>query len=89
MWQVLVAVLGQKANRKEFFHGRSQGPQFADILLILKKISLLASHNNDIESAFDSRESWSQFSSLLRFLLTKAMDASETTLEYKKKELKF
>ena len=38
-WPILLAIFGQKANKKSFFYGRRVGPTLADVELIVSKLS--------------------------------------------------
>ena len=38
-WPVLMAIFGEKANKKSFFFGRRVGPTLDDIDLILRKLT--------------------------------------------------
>ena len=38
-WSVLVAIFGEQANKRKFFHGHRVGPLLEDVELILRQIN--------------------------------------------------
>lgn len=65
-WKVLFAVFKQKGNKKLFFLAKSQGPEFADFILILDKLSLLGSPD-EIPTMFGS--DFTSIISVLKYML--------------------
>lgn len=73
-WSVILAIFGQKANKKSFFLGRRIGPTLADTKLILSKIGA----PTDI-----SKENWKGMSQVLQYLTQKSLNSAESEIENK------
>ena len=63
-WAILVAIFGEQANKRKFFHGHRVGPLLEDVELILRQISRI----EKVEEQVDS-ETWDQMGKVLRFLV--------------------
>lgn len=65
-WEVIIALMGEKANSKMFYKGRREGPQFEDIILVLSKLRASA-QDKPLRDVFPS-DSWDKMTKILRFL---------------------
>ena len=79
-WPVILAIFGQKANKKSFYWGRRVGPSLEDIGIILSKIG--------DKSAF-KEEIWDQMSKVISFLTQKSLNSAETEIEHRTELVKF
>lgn len=80
-WPIILAVFGQKANKKSFFYGRRVGPTLADVELIVTR---LGSYKDRIEE-----QTWQQMCQVLKFLTQKSLNSAELEIENRTQLVKF
>ena len=83
-WAILVAIFGEQANKRYFFHGHRVGPLLKDVELILRQVH----RNKKLEEQVDS-DTWDAMGKVLRFLVQKSLNSVENEIEKNKERLKF
>ena len=83
-WAILVAIFGEKANKRQFFYGHRVGPLLEDLELILRQLNRFEKLEEQVD-----RDTWDQMGKVLRFLLQKSLNSVENEIEKQKERHKF
>ena len=49
-WAILVAIFGEKANKRMFFYGHRAGPALEDVELMLRELNRFADLTEQVDS---------------------------------------